>query len=76
MHKKQGSKGRCGVEELKNRANNQIEQSYSERQLFEQAYDRFLREVMAGLSIHEENAIKKVDKVLGRDKLKKAPLAI
>ena len=59
-----------------NRANNQIEQSYSERQLFEQAYDRFLREVMAGLSIHEENAIKKVDKVLGRDKLKKAPLAI
>ena len=59
-----------------NRANNQIEQSYSERQLFELAYDRFLREVMAGLSIPEENAIKKVDKVLGRDKIKKAPLAI
>ena len=59
-----------------NRANNQIEQSYSERQLFEIAYDRFLREVMAGLNIPEENAIKKVDKVLGRDKIKKAPLAI
>ena len=59
-----------------NRANNQIEQSYSERQLFELAYDRFLREVMAGLNIPEENAIKKVDKVLGRDKIKKAPLAI
>ena len=58
-----------------NRANNQIEQSYSERQLFELAYDRFLREVMAGLNIPEENAIKKVDKVLGRDKIKKAPLA-
>jgi len=59
-----------------NRANNQIEQSYSERQLFELAYDRFLREVMASLSIAEENAMKKVDKVLGRDKIKKAPLAI
>ena len=59
-----------------NRANNQIEQSYSERQLFELAYDRFLREVMAGLNIPEENAIKKVDKVLGRDRIKKAPLAI
>ena len=59
-----------------NRANNQIEQSYSERQLFELAYDRSLREVMAGLNIPEENAIKKVDKVLGRDKIKKAPLAI
>jgi hypothetical protein len=31
---------------------------------------------MAGLNIPEENAIKKVDKVLGRDKIKKAPLAI
>ena len=59
-----------------NRANNQIEQSYSERQLFEIAYDRFLREVIAGLKISEDNAIKKVDKVLGRDKLKNAPLAI
>ena len=59
-----------------NRANNQIEQSYSERQLFELAYDRFLREVIAGLNIPEENAIKKVDKLLGRDKIKKAPLAI
>ena len=56
-----------------NRANNQIEQSYSERQLFELSYDRFLREVIAGLKITEENAIKKVDKILGRDKLKNAP---
>ena len=58
-----------------NRANNQIEQSYSERQLFELAYDRFLREVIAGLNIPEENAIKKVDKVLGRDKIKKSALS-
>ena len=57
-----------------NRANNQIEQSYSERQLFELAYDRFLREVVAGLKTSEENAIKKIDKVLGRDKLKKSAL--
>ena len=56
-----------------NRANNQIEQSYSERQLFELSYDRFLREVIAGLKITEENAIKKIDKILGRDKLKNAP---
>ncbi len=56
-----------------NRANNQVEQSYSERQLFELSYDRFLREVVAGLKITEENAIKKVDKILGRDKLKNAP---
>ena len=58
-----------------NRANNQIEQSYSERQLFELAYDRFLREVVAGLKTSEENAIKKVDKVLGRDRLKKSALS-
>ena len=56
-----------------NRANNQIEQSYSERQLFELSYDRFLREVIASLKITEDNAIKKVDKILGRDKLKNAP---
>ena len=59
-----------------NRANNQIEQSYSERQLFELSYDRFLREVIAGLKISEESAIKKIDKILGRDKLKKTPLAL
>ena len=59
-----------------NRANNQIEQSYSERQLFELSYDRFLREVSAGLKISEESAIKKIDKILGRDKLKKTPLAL
>ena len=59
-----------------NRANNQIEQSYSERQLFELSYDRFLREVIAGLKISEESAIKKIDKILGRDKLKKTPLVL
>jgi len=59
-----------------NRAHNQIEQSYSERQLFEVSYDRFLREVIAGLKISEETAIKKIDKILGRDKLKKTPLAL
>jgi len=59
-----------------NRANNQIEQSYSERQLFELSYDRFLREVIASLKISQESAVKKIDKILGRDKLKKTPLAI
>ena len=59
-----------------NRANNQIEQSYSERQLFELSYERFLREVIAGLKISEESAVKKIDKILGRDKIKKTPLAL
>ena len=59
-----------------NRANNQIEQSYSERQLFELSYGRFLKEVVAGLKITEENAIKKVDKILGRDKIKNAPSSL
>ena len=59
-----------------NRSNSQIEQSYSERQLFELSYERFLREVIAGLKIPKENAIKKIDKILGRIKLKKTPLAL
>ena len=59
-----------------NRADSQAEQSYSERQLFELAYGRLLREVIVSLKITDEAGKKKVDKLLGRDKIENAPLAI
>ena len=42
------------------------DQSYSERQLFEKAYDRLLREFEIVLGISAENTKKKVDKALNR----------
>ena len=59
-----------------NRADSQAEQSYSERQLFELAYGRLLREVIVSLKITDEAGKKKVDKLLGRDKIENAPLAL
>ena len=59
-----------------NRAGSQAEQSYSERQLFELAYERLLREVIVSLKITDEAGKKKVDKLLGRNKIESAPLAI
>jgi len=46
------------------RAEDQPEQSYSERQLYEAALDRLTREVAAVQSLDEENAAEKVDAVL------------
>jgi CarD family transcriptional regulator len=43
-----------------------VDQSYSERQLFEKAYDRLLGEVAIGLAISDEDAKKKLDKALGK----------
>ena len=57
-----------------NRADSQAEQSYSERQLFELAYGRLLREIIVSLKITDEAGKKKVDKLLGRDKIENAPL--
>ena len=57
-----------------NRADSQAEQSYSERQLFELAYGRLLREIVVSLRITDEVGKKKVDKLLGRDKIENAPL--
>jgi len=57
-----------------NRADSQAEQSYSERQLFELAYGRLLREVIVSLKITDEAGKKKIDKLLGRDKIDNAPL--
>ena len=59
-----------------NRADSQAEQSYSERQLFELAYGRLLREIIVSLKITDDAGKKKVDKLLGRDKIENAPLAI
>ena len=59
-----------------NRADSQAEQSYSERQLFELAYGRLLREITVSLKITDEAGKKKVDKLLGRDEIENAPLAI
>ena len=46
------------------RAENQPEQSYSERQLFEQAFERLTREVAAVERIDEDAAAKRVEGVL------------
>ena len=59
-----------------NRADSQAEQSYSERQLFELAYGRLLKEIIVSLKITDEAGKKKVDKLLGRDKIENAPLVI
>ena len=59
-----------------NRADSQAEQSYSERQLFELAFGRLLKEIIVSLKITDEAGKKKVDKLLGRDKIENAPLAI
>ena len=49
------------------RKNNQPEQSYSERQLFEKAYDRILCEFEIILNSSKEATQKKLDKALKRN---------
>ena len=44
-------------------------QSYSERQLFEKAYERLKSEFEAVLKIAPEEVQKKMDKALGRTKI-------
>ena len=44
-----------------------IEQSYSERQLFEKAYDRILSEFQIVLDVSREDTQKKLDKALKRN---------
>ena len=46
-----------------------IDQSYSERQLFEKAYDRLKSEFEAVLKINPDDVQKKMDKALGRTKI-------
>jgi len=44
-----------------------VDQSYSERQLFEKAYDRILSEFQIVLNISLEDTQKKLDKALKRN---------
>ena len=44
-----------------------IDQSYSERQLFEKAYDRLLTEFQIVLNLSPEETLKKLDKALKRN---------
>ena len=48
------------------------DQSYSERQLFEKAYDRLKSEFEAVLKINPDDVQKKMDKALGRIKIAEA----
>ena len=53
-----------------------IDQSYSERQLFEKAYDRLSTEFQIVLGTNSEDAQKKLDKALKRNLEAQAPKAI
>ena len=55
------------VKDLNKTSNTIADQSYSERQLFEQAYDRLQSEFEAVLKISAEDTKKKMDKALGRN---------
>ncbi len=54
------------VKDLNKTSNTIADQSYSERQLFEQAYDRLQSEFEVVLKISADDARKKMDKALGR----------
>ena len=49
------------------------DQSYSERQLFEKAYERLKSEFEAVLKVSPEEVKKKMDKALGRNKIAENP---
>ena len=55
------------VKDLNKTSNTIADQSYSERQLFEQAYDRLQSEFEVVLKIPADDAKKKMDKALGRN---------
>ena len=54
------------VKDLNKTSNTLADQSYSERQLFEQAYERLQSEFEVVLKISAEDTKKKMDKALGR----------
>ena len=54
------------VRDLNKNSDIPVDQSYSERQLFEKAYDRLLGEVAIGMQLTNEDAKKKLDKALGK----------
>jgi CarD family transcriptional regulator len=54
------------VRDLNKNSEIPVDQSYSERQLFEKAYDRLLGEVAIGMQLTNEDAKRKLDKALGK----------
>ena len=54
------------VRDLNKNTDMPVDQSYSERQLFEKAYDRQLGEVIAVLNINEDVGKVKLNKALGK----------
>jgi len=57
------------VKDLNKNSNAIADQSYSERQLFEKAYDRLKSEFQVVLKVSTEDAGKKMDKALGRNQI-------
>ena len=55
------------VKDLNKNTNTIADQSYSERQLFEKAYDRLESEFEVVLKISQEDVKKRMDKALGRE---------
>ena len=55
------------VKDLNKNTNTIADQSYSERQLFEKAYDRLEGELKVVLKISDEDVKKKMNKALGRE---------
>ena len=55
------------VKDLNKTSNTIADQSYSERQLFEKAYDRLQSEFEVVLQISQLDVKKKMDKALGRN---------
>ena len=60
------------VKDLNKNTDIMADQSYSERQLFEKAYDRLKSEFEAVLKISSEDVQKKMDKALGRVQISEA----
>ena len=55
------------VKDLNKTSNTIVDQSYSERQLFEKAYDRLQSEFEVVLQMPQVDVKKKMDKALGRN---------
>ena len=57
------------VRDLNKGSDTLVDQSYSERQLFEKAYDRILAEFQIVLNVSLDETQKKLDKALGRNQV-------
>ena len=57
------------VRDLNKGSDTLVDQSYSERQLFEKAYDRILAEFQIVLNVSLDETQKKLDKALGRNQI-------